>query len=206
MDNVLVIGFDDDRKAYEALTSLKQLDEQGQIALTAAAVVARTDAGQIEVKDQVGNTDFEGTASGGVLGLLIGVIGGPLGVLLGGAYGALVGSLFDAADADDTESALSDVSRTVRPGQIALLAEASEQSPEVADNAMATLGGTVTRRSVYDVQAEIAAAQDAQEAAASEARKQLREQRRDQAKAKVDAKLAELKTKLHRQPVAAGHS
>jgi len=47
----------------------------------------------------------------------------------------------------------------------------------VIDAAIKPLGGTVVRRSLDDVQAKIAAAEDAQRAAAKEARKRRREQR-----------------------------
>ena len=88
-------------------------------------------------------------------------------------------------------------------GRTTLLAQVGEQSPEVVDAAMTELGGTVLRRDVEDVEAEIAAADEAQHAAKVAARKELREQRRSQAKDKIHAKIEELKAKLHR-PVGAG--
>ena len=94
MDNVLAVNFAEDSKAYEALSSLKELDDQGQLDLAAAAVVVRTDDGRIETKDQVGDDSLVGTTTGGLIGLVIGILGGPLGVLLGGATGLLVGSLY----------------------------------------------------------------------------------------------------------------
>ena len=87
--NVISVSFDPDSNAYAALTALKEMDSQGQLNLEAAAVVARGDDGQIEVKDRVGSYDYAGAASGGLLGLLIGIIGGPLGVLIGGTYGLM---------------------------------------------------------------------------------------------------------------------
>jgi uncharacterized membrane protein len=204
MENVLAVNFDEDSKAYSALTSLKQLDQQGQVKLGGAAVVIRSDDGHIETKDEIGDTDFAGTATGGVIGLIIGVLGGPLGVLLGGYTGVLVGSLYDMADADDTESALSAVARSVRPGRPALIAVATEQSNEVIDAAMSTLGGTVVRRDLDLVLSEIAAAEDAQRAAEREARKKLHDERQAKVKHDVDAKIAELKAKVHREPAGAG--
>ena len=135
MDSVLAVTFNEDSKAYEALSSLKELDDQGQVDLTGAAVVLRSEDGRLETKDHVGDTELEGTAVGGTVGLIIGILGGPLGVLLGGATGLLIGSLFDMDDADETESALSDISRSVRPGHPALLAQVSEQTPDVVDAA-----------------------------------------------------------------------
>jgi uncharacterized membrane protein len=206
MENVLAVSFAEDAQAYEAMTSLKELDTQQQIALQGAAVVVRNEDGHVEIKDQVGDTGLEGTATGGIVGLIIGILGGPLGVLLGGATGLLIGSLFDMDDADETESVLSDISRSVRVDQTALLAEVSEQSPEVVDAAMSRVGGKVLRRDLDDVRAEIAAAEEAQEAARKEARKELHEKRRAQVKEKVQAKIEELKAKLHRHPVGAGSS
>src|SRR4029453_15023124 len=104
------------------------------------------------------------------------VIGGPLGVLIGGATGVLVGSLFDLDDDEATESALSAVSSSVRPGRPALLAVGAEENPEVIDAVMTENGGTVVRRQLADVMAEIAAAEEAQEQAKREARKRLMEE------------------------------
>jgi uncharacterized membrane protein len=202
MENVLAVNFVEDANAYEALSKLKELDSQGQLGLTAAAVVVRGQDGTISVKDDVGDSSYTGTATGGIVGLIIGILGGPFGVLLGGATGVLIGSLFDLEDADDTESVLEEISRAARADHTALLAQVSEQSPEVVDTAIERLGGTLVRRSVEDVEAEIAAAEDAQRAAKRAARKHLHEQRRAQAKEKIHAKLAELKAKLHiGQPV-----
>ena len=206
MDNVLAVDFAEDSKAYEALSSLKELDDQGQLDLAAAAVVVRTDDGRIETKDQVGDDSLVGTTTGGLIGLVIGILGGPFGVLLGGATGLLVGSLYDIDESDATESALGDISGSVRAGHTALLAEADEPSPEVIDNAMKSLGGTVLRRSLDDVQAEIAVAEDAQRAAAKEARKRLREQRQAKTKEEIRAKIDELKAKLKRLRIGAGGS
>jgi uncharacterized membrane protein len=197
-NNVIVVSFEDDPNAYEAMTNLKELDGQRQVDLRAAAIIVRQEDGQLEIKDEIAEDGVSGTASGGILGLLIGVLFGPFGVLIGGATGLLVGSLFDLDDEDDTESVLADVSRYVRAGHTTLLAEVSEPSPEVIDTAMSQLGGDVLRRPAADVEAEIAAAEEAQKAAKRQARKVLREQRLAKHKADIHAKIEELKAKLGR--------
>ncbi len=196
--NVVVVNFDEDSKAYEALTSLKELDSQGQVELRAAAVVVRDDDGKVIVKDETGDSYGVGTATGGIVGLLIGVIGGPLGVLLGGATGLLAGSLFDLEKEFHTESALSRISHSVKVGHTALLAELSETSPEVLDSDMARLSGEVSRHPVHEVEAEIAAAEETQHEAARDARKRLHKERHEQHQKEIDAKIEELKAKLHR--------
>ncbi len=206
MENVLAVTFDDDNDAYTALTTLGELRQQHRVELGGASIVVRTEGGQIETKEEIVESDYAGTAYGGVMGLLLGVIGGPLGVLIGGATGVLVGSLFDLDDEEMTDSALSAVSRSVRPNHPALIAVVTEQAPEVVDTAMAEHGGTVLRRQLADVMAEIAAAEDAQRQAKREARKRLMEERKAENKANVQAKVDGLKAKLHKAPASAGSS
>ena len=201
-DNVLVISFGEDPEndvnAYQALTDLEQLDSQGQIKIAGAAVVTRDPDGRIDIKSDVANDPYAGTAGGGAIGLLLGIIGGPLGMLLGGTYGVLVGSLFDLDDAATTESVLGEISQQVQPTRTAVLAEVDEPSPEVIDAAMARLGGQVMRRPASEVEQEIAAAQDAQRKAEREARAELRKARVEKSKEDAHAKVEELKAKLHR--------
>src|SRR5919204_935507 len=153
--NVIVVSFAEDSSAYEAFTNLKELGDQGQVSIEGAAIVQRGEDGRIVTKDSVDSEQFAGTATGGLIGLLVGILGGPFGVLIGGATGLLIGPLYDMDDADDTESVLAEISSAIRPGQTVVLAEVDEQSDEVVDQAMARLGGTVLRRSVDDVEAEI---------------------------------------------------
>jgi uncharacterized membrane protein len=204
-DNVIVVSFPAEASAYEALARLKELDSKGAVSLRGAAVVVREEDGRITVKDQSGEESFEDTAGGGLLGLLVGVLGGPLGVVIGGTVGLLVGSLFDDDDYRDQESVLTDMSKAIQVGPPGLIAEVSEPAPEAVDAVMDHLSGTVVRRPAADVEAEIAAAEQAQKEATKKARKELREARDKQHKEKVDAKLAELKAKLpgHKHPAGA---
>jgi uncharacterized membrane protein len=196
-ENVIAVSFAEDSKAYEALTTLKELGAQGQINVEQVAVVSRDDDGHIEVKDQVGDESLAGTASGGLVGVLVGILGGPFGVLLGGATGLFVGSLFDLADAEESDSVLTEISKTAQVGHTALLAHVIEPSAEVVDAAMAKLSGTVLRRPVYEVEAEIAEAQEAQREAKKQARKQLRDARFKKNRDEAHEKVEELKAKLH---------
>ena len=206
-DNVLVVTFGDDPEhdinAYQALTELRQLDSQGQIKIAGAAVVTRDTGGRVDVKSEVGNDSYVGSASGGIIGLLVGIIGGPVGMLLGGTYGALVGSLLDIDDIATTDSVLGEISNQVQPTRTAVLAHVTEQSPEVIDTAMARLGGQVMRRPVFEVEQEIAAAQEAERKAEREARSELRKARLEKGKEDAHAKVEELKSKLHRTKAGA---
>jgi uncharacterized membrane protein len=197
-NNVIAVSFDDDHEAYHALTLLKELDSQERIGVKEAVVVVRGEDGQLVEKDGTESPVLVGTASGGLIGLLLGIIGGPLGVLIGGATGLMVGSLYDLTDSEESESALGAISSSVQAGRTALLAQVIEQSPEVVDSAMSEVGGTVLRRSVAEVEAEIAVAEEAERKAKREARKELVRSRNEHNKAAASAKVEALKAKVHR--------
>jgi len=201
--NVIAVSFEEDRNAYSALTLLGELAAQSRVGVQEAAVVVRGEDGQVVEKDRIEPTAMPATLGGGLIGLLVGIIGGPFGVLIGGASGLFVGSLFDIHDIDETESALGGISSSVTVGRAALLAVVAEQTPEVVDTAMSGLGGTVLRRSVADLEAEIAAAERAQHKAESEARRELLRAHREHDRAAVGAKIEALKGRLHREPRAA---
>jgi uncharacterized membrane protein len=203
-ENVLAVSFSEHASAYEALSRLKELDAKGEVSVRGAAVVVREEDGKVVTKEEIGDESWEGTVGGGLIGLLVGVLGGPVGVLIGGATGVLVGSLFDEDDEDATDSALADISKSVIVGSPSLLADVKETSPVAIDAAMANLGGTVLRRSGADVRAEIAAAEEAQREAKKKARKELREARKKKQKDEIDARVDALKAKLgrHKEPAA----
>ena len=196
-ENVIVVTFTENKSAYEAFTNLKELGDQGQVKIEGAAIAERNQDGSIATKDAVGNASYTGTTTGGLIGLLVGILGGPFGVLIGGATGLLIGSLYDVDDAEDTQSVLAQMSKAIKPGQTVVLADLDEQSDDVVDEAMKRLGGTVLRRSVDDVEAEVAAAADAERAAKREARKQLMETRRSRARDEIRRIVDELKARAH---------
>ena len=115
----------------------------------------------------------------------------------------LAGALFDIDEVDTTESVLGEVSKQIQPTRTAVLAQVTEQTPEVIDAAMARLGGQILRRPAAAVEEEIAVAEEAQRKAKQEARKELHKARVEQTKADAHAKVEELKSKLHRSNASA---
>jgi uncharacterized membrane protein len=196
-ENVIVTTFSEDSRAYEALARLKELAAEAQIDLHDGAVVERAQNGTLHLHDEVGNED-EGltTLTGGTIGLLIGILAGPLGVLLGGAVGLLAGAIVAADDDDETDSVLEHISRSIGNGETAVLADVGENVPATVDGAMAALDGRVRRYARRDVEAEIAGAQEAAHKARVKARKELHHQRREATAEKVQAKLRELRERL----------
>ena len=173
--SVIAVSFEDDRNAYNALMSLKELASHKRVGVQEVVVVVHGEDGQVVEKDRVElqSMFLPNTAGGGRIGLLIGIIGGPLGMLIGSASGLCLGSLSDLGDVYETESALGVISSSVQVGRTALLAVVSELNPDVIDAAMSTSAAPCCADSWPTVEAEIAAAEDAERKAKWGARKEL---------------------------------
>jgi uncharacterized membrane protein len=196
-ENVVVVRFTEPSKAYEALSVLKECDAAGRIGLESAAIVERTADGTLRTPDGDDNVGPVGLASGSLVGMLIGVLGGPVGVLLGWGAGALMGGAFDIDRAVTSDEALTTLGQAIPPGSTAVIASVEEPAVEVIDGEMKKLDGEVTRRTAAEVRSELAAAEDAADAAARAARKTVREQRKAEVSASVNQHVDSLKEKLH---------
>jgi uncharacterized membrane protein len=197
VENVVVVGFTEPSKAYQALSVLKECSAEGRIGLESAAIVERTEEGELHIPESVENDELIGMASGSLIGMLIGVLGGPLGVLVGWGSGAMIGGAFDVDRAVTSDEALTVLGRAIPPGTTAVLASVDEPAVEVIDAEMYKLGGEVTRRPVAEVMGELEAAEEAADVAAREARRELREKRKADVHANVDERVGKLKEKLH---------
>lgn len=185
--NVIVVSFPDDAKAYQALSEIKALAVKDKLQLVNAAVVHRDHEGLVHLKD--GATDGQvasGPLTGTLVGALVGMLAGPLGVLLGSVSGALIGSAVAVDDASDRASVLDQMMQSIPNGATSLIATVGEYAPEVINGLITNLGGSVLRRPLAVVKAEVDAHSEAQAAAAKEARRVLRTKQGDEWHDKFD--------------------
>lgn len=195
-NTVIAVSFADPSKAYQALSELKGAGLEGRVEVLAASIVTRDAQGRLSMPEGDDTVAGAPTIGGGLVGLLIGVIGGPVGMLFGWTGGLLVGGAVDIHRADDTDSVLGEISRYIPAGGTALVAELDEYATEVVDTLMAELGGVVYRRSADVVREELAAAQDAYRTAQKEAARVSRELRKAERHEKAEERKAAIKEKL----------
>jgi uncharacterized membrane protein len=160
-DSVIVVQFDEPSKAYQALSELNRIDSEGKVDVKSAVLLERSKDGSVQTPEGADKAAGYYLASGGLIGLLVGALAGPVGMLLGGSFGAMAGSIGELDRADDQDVALQTIGERIQPGSPALVAEVTEPAEEVIDGAMAKLGGKVTRRPARDVYAEVVATEDA---------------------------------------------
>jgi uncharacterized membrane protein len=197
MDKMIVVIFDTENKAYEALRALSDLHDEGSLAVFAGSVIAKDTGGKVSIK-QTADQGPVNAALGMATGALIGALAGPAGVAAGAVTGALGGSMFDFANLGVGSDFIDEVSGQLGPGKAALVAEIEEDWVTPLDTRMEALGGTVLRRP----RVEVIDAQMERDAAALQAElDQLHaefEQATGEAKAKLQAKIKSAKSRLEK--------
>jgi uncharacterized membrane protein len=154
MDRMLVVVFDNESKAYDGKKALLQLDGEGSISVYAYAVLAKHADGTATVK-QGDDSGPIGTLLGTSFGSLIGLLGGPLGLAIGATAGLAVGAAADLNNARIGEDFIDDVSKTLVPNRVAVVAEIEEDWTTPVDTRMEAIGGSVFRRALSDVKETI---------------------------------------------------
>lgn len=157
MENVIVLTFRGSDRARASLGALRRLHEAAEIRLEAVAIVERAEDGRPAIIDQAEDVQITATATGGVIGGIIGLLGGPAGLLVGGATGAVVGSLVHIAEVESADEVLRSSASAVPPGHTGTIAVIEEPAPEPVDALASELGVTPLRRSRAEVESEIAA-------------------------------------------------
>jgi uncharacterized membrane protein len=171
VENVVFVSFDDPNAALKALTELLRLHDAEALKVHTAAVVERRPDGTWRIADETEHPAFGGTLAGGLVGALVGALTGPVGLLLGATAGLLAGELVDVNKDEADELILEAMIGKVPPGTTALLAEVDEPVPDTLDAVMQKLGGRVTRWPRKEVEAELEAAAEADEANRRETRR-----------------------------------
>jgi uncharacterized membrane protein len=204
MERILAVVFDNEKKAYEGKTALSQAAQDGDIVIYGGAVVTKHADGTATAKefDGLGGTGGIGGIAGTALGSLIGLLGGPAGVIAGAGVGFTLGAIADVDYFDNArvgEDFVADLFKSLTPNKVAVVAEIDEDWTTPVDTRMEAIGGTVYRRSMWEVR-EIA---DEKEIAAMKA--DLAQLKAEQVKvnaerkAKLQKKVEQLQAKIDAQ-------
>ena len=117
-------------------------------------MVAKHADGTVSVR-QIDDFAPSGTLGGTAVGGLVGLLGGPAGVAIGAASGLAVGAFYDIETARVGSDFLDDVSKSLTPNKVAVVAEVEEEWTTPLDIRMEKLGGTVLRRALWEVEESV---------------------------------------------------
>ncbi|HTF72334.1 MAG TPA: DUF1269 domain-containing protein [Edaphobacter sp.] len=198
MDRMIVIVFDNENKAYEGKKALQQLADEGSIGLYAYAVLAKQPDGTATIKQ--GDTAGPlATLVGTSFGSLIGLLGGPAGMMIGAAAGMGAGAGMDFANLGIGEDFLDDVTKELKPGKFALVAEVEEDWVTPVNTRMEAIGGNVHRRSLAEVTSKLHEENvAAMKADLAQMKAEHAETKADQ-KTKIQEKISQLEAKIQNQ-------
>ncbi len=198
MERMLVVVFDNEKKAFEGTSALRQLEVEDSISIYAGAVVVKHADATVSVK-QLDEGVPVGTLTGTAVGSMIGLLGGPAGVAIGALSGLTFGAFYDVDTARVGEDFVEDVSKSLTPNKVAIVAEIDEEWTAPVDARMEALGGTVFRRALWEVQEKI----DDEELAAMKAdlaqfKSEISKAHADR-KAKLQKKIDQLEARIEAQ-------
>ena len=198
MNKFIVAAFTDETKASQGVTALKELHNEGSISLYQTLVVKREADGKLTIKQRTPQEDI-GAGLGSLLGAMIGAFGGPVGAAVGFVGGGAAGLLGGFAQGDISEEFVEDISKGMKPGMFAVLAEVSEPWTAPVDAKIEALGGKVVRENRGDVIDDILEkrAQD-RRAWLDDKKAGLQTRKAEKMETKLDQEIAEARDKLQR--------
>ena len=146
MSDLIVIGFEDEHRAFEMRAALAKLQKEYLIEMEDVVVVTKDQDGKVKLH-QATNLTAVGAVSGGFWGMLVGLIFlNPLvGAAVGAGAGALSGKLSDIGIDDNFMKQLGE---TFKPGSSALCVLVRKVTPDKVLDALSPFKGTVLKTSL----------------------------------------------------------
>ncbi len=128
MSDLVVIGFDDENKAFEMRAALAKMQKEYLIEMEDVVVVTKNEKGKMKLHQAV-NLTAAGAVGGSFWGMLIGMIflNPLLGAAVGAGTGALSGKLRDMGIDDNF---IKELGETITPGSSALFVLVRKATPD----------------------------------------------------------------------------
>lgn len=175
---VIVAKFKTADAANSAAQALKEAHKNKEIAYQAYAVVSRDEQKKLHVKETGDVGGMAGMISGGLLGVVIAVLAGPVGwvwavagAVTGGAVGGIATKLIDSGVKNEQ---IKQVGEGLQPGMSAVLVLADEPAVAAIKSKLTAAGGEVATATLAPEvveQAEVQAASQPAPAASKEEKK-----------------------------------
>jgi uncharacterized membrane protein len=146
MSDLVVIGFDDEHKAFEMRAELAKLQKEYLITMEDVVVVTKDDTGKVKLHQAV-NLTAAGAVGGSFWGMLIGIIflNPLLGMAVGAGAGAISGKLSDIGIDDKF---MKELGETFTPGSSALFVLVRKVTPDKVLEKLKHFKGRVVKTSL----------------------------------------------------------
>lgn len=199
MQNVIISRFEIESEAFRAFSVLKNDARTYSCRISQASIVKREN-GEFRILDAFNDGKYsDDTFTGGMIGMIIGILGGPLGVLLGGGIGLLAGGAKDSRDADKDRSLIECVISDVGSDCTFLVVLADESSPDMYDSKVSGFSQATMRYDAAELLTEIEDLQDLQKDMEEKARAKLRDKKRAAHRERVEANRSKLRDRFREE-------
>ena len=143
----LVMAFNDEKAADQALDAMKQAKKQKQFYFEDAAVIRQDAKGKVHYHETGDMSTGKGAGIGALVGGVLSLLGGPIGLAVGAGIGALAGAAAASHDGGFRNESLNMVGVALRPETSAVVAITSSaflkavQKQVPVDEIRATVSG-----------------------------------------------------------------
>jgi|SRR5699024_4475923 len=175
---VIIMNFEMNAQAYQAFSEIKKLRSSEGLKGEQMAVVTHSKEGthQFKMEDFVDFTGTNKSSKAGMIGMLIGLLGGPLGMMLGWFGGRMIGGNQDMQEIQKAQSIFTFVGNKIDEGETGLILIADEEDNRPINNLiMYELHGEVSRFDLEEVEEEIQKAKEVELSAKETAKKNWNE-------------------------------
>lgn len=155
---VIVVTVEENAVAYQAFSETKKLYATKQLKVEQMAVVKHSEDGahQFSIEDFFDPTGSNATTTGGIIGMIVGVLVSPLAILLGWFGGTLIGASKDAKELSTAKNIFEHLVSQIDEGDTGLIIIAEEDDNRPLNELiMQELGGSIHRFTFDEVEAEI---------------------------------------------------
>ncbi len=152
MSNLVVIGFDNEHRAFEMRAELVKLQKEYLLEMEDVVVVTKDEKNNVKLHQAV-NLTAAGAAGGAFWGTLIGLIflNPLLGAAVGAGAGAISGKLSDVGINDQF---MKELGETMTPGSSAVFVLVRKATPDKVLEDLKGFGGKVLKTSLTAVEEE----------------------------------------------------
>lgn len=171
---VIVINFEVSSQAYQAFSTVKKAHIERKIKGEQMAVVTHSNEGahHFKVEDFIDFTGTNKTSRGGMIGMLLGILAGPLGIMLGWFGGSMIGASQDAQEIKRANTIFELLSREIGEGETGLIVIAEEEDNRILNQLLThDLAGRIHRFDYEEVESELETAKEVEDTTKENAKK-----------------------------------
>ena len=197
MLNVVVSIFEVESEAYQAITEIK--NQKGlKTSIMSEAVLVDKKNGYYTILDNfvIEPDAMDDMAKGGLIGMCIGILGGPLGMLLGASVGSFAGVVSETDKTAETASMLEQMILKLSDNTLAIIGLAEEKDESEIDELLSKYKTIIARFDAAVVEQEVERARDMEKEMENLAKLEVRNQKKEEHQAKVEERRNKMKARF----------